>query len=131
MRYWVAFALAVFAVGLPVSASLAQTRPSPDSSQQDLSAVDPIFLLWSRNIARRAAEAENGGLANYMAEAAMHGPTSQAPLVLNNDGSLTFTFKGYRPADIDINGNPSYSFETEVLVNPDRSFEIIYNGPIR
>jgi len=131
MRYWFAFALALFTVGLPVGASLAQLSQTPSSSQQDLSTVDPLFLLWGRNIARRAAEAENGGLVNYMAEAAMHGPTSQAPMVLNSDGSLIFTFKGYRPVDIDTNGNPSYSFETEVLVNPDRSFEIIYNGPIR
>lgn len=131
MRYWLAFCLALGLVGLPLGPGYAQSVTPDDSVEQDLRAIDPIFLLWARNIARRAAEAENGGLGNYMAEAAMHGPTTQAPVIVNDNGSLTFTFKGYRPEAIDINGNPTYSFETEVLINPNRTFEIIYNGPIR
>jgi hypothetical protein len=66
-----------------------------------------------------------------MAEPAMHGPTANAPMVVNEDGSLRFTFKGFRPEDRDINGNPTFSFETEVLINSDRTFQILYNGPIR
>jgi hypothetical protein len=131
MRYWFALMLGFVMLGLPMGAVYAQMTTPNSTSEQDLSTVDPIFLLWGRNIARRAAEAENGGLGNYIAEASMHGPTSQAPLVLNDDGSLTFTFKGYRPEDIDFNGNPTYSVETEVRVNPDRTFAVVYNGPIR
>ncbi|PSN11571.1 hypothetical protein C7293_23840 [filamentous cyanobacterium CCT1] len=66
-----------------------------------------------------------------MAEPAMHGPTANAPVVINEDGSLLFTFKGFRPEERDVNGDPIYSFETEVLVNPNRTFEVLYNGPIR
>ena len=131
MRYWFVLMLGLGLVGLPGAFTYAQTPVPAASAEQDLSTVDPVFLLWARNIARRAAEAENGGLANYVAEASMHGPTSQAPLVLNDDGSITFMFKGFRPEDIDINGDPTYSFETEVLVTPGRTFEVIYNGPIR
>jgi len=131
MRNWFLLPLIVLVAGLPVGAGMAQSMSPTADPAQDLSTIDPIFLLWSRNIARRAAEAENGGLANYMAEASMHGPTSQAPLILNEDGSITYVFKGYRPGDIDFNGNPTFSIETEVLVNPDRTFEVVYNGPIR
>jgi hypothetical protein len=131
MRYLFAVALGLCLIGFSGTVAYAQNSQPASSDSQDLSTVDPIFLLWSRNIARRAAEAENGGLGNYMAEASMHGPTSQAPLVLNDDGSLTFVFKGYRPDAIDFNGNPTFSVETEVLVRPDRTFEVIYNGPIR
>jgi hypothetical protein len=131
MRYLFAVALGLCLIGCSGVVAYAQNSQPASTDSQDLSTVDPIFLLWSRNIARRAAEAENGGLGNYMAEASMHGPTSQAPLVLNDDGSLTFVFKGYRPDAIDFNGNPTFSVETEVLVRPDRTFEVIYNGPIR
>jgi hypothetical protein len=131
MRYLFAVALGLCLIGCSGVVAYAQNSQPASSDSQDLSTVDPLFLLWSRNIARRAAEAENGGLGNYMAEASMHGPTSQAPLVLNDDGSLTFVFKGYRPDAIDFNGNPTFSVETEVLVRPDRTFEVIYNGPIR
>ena len=133
MRYWIALILGLCLAGFSAAETLGQSQPidSAPAREQDLSTVNPIFLLWARNIARRAAEAENGGLANYMAESSMHGPTTMAPLVVNDDGSLTFTFKGFRPEDIDMNGTPTYSFETEVLINPNRTFEIIYNGPIR
>lgn len=131
MRYWLAFTLGLCLAGLPLAETWAQSNPPAAPSQPDLSDIDPLFLLWARNIARKAAEAENGGLANYIAESAMHGPTTQAPLVINEDGSLTFTFKGYRPQDIDARGIPRFSVETEVRVNRDRTFEIIYNGPIR
>ena len=130
MRYWLVLALALGVVGLSPTSAPAQAPADPvtASPQGD---VDPLFLLRGRNIARAAAETANGGLGNYMAEPAMHGPTANAPVVINEDGSLLFTFKGFRPADRDINGDPIYSFETEVLVNPDRTFEVLYNGSLR
>ncbi|MGG6237105.1 hypothetical protein ACQ4N7_00570 [Nodosilinea sp. AN01ver1] len=130
MRYWLVLALALGVVGLSPTSAPAQAPadPATSSPQGD---VDPLFLLRGRNIARAAAETANGGLGNYMAEPAMHGPTANAPVVINEDGSLLFTFKGFRPEDRDINGDPIYSFETEVLVNSDRTFQILYNGPIR
>jgi hypothetical protein len=130
MRNWLLLALALGVVGLSPTRTPAQSPAAPDLPQIQAD-VDPLFLLRGRNIARSAAETANGGLMNYMAESAMHGPTAQAPMVINEDGSLLFTFKGFRPEDRDLNGSPIFSFETEVLVNLDRTFEILYNGPIR
>jgi hypothetical protein len=133
MRNWLLLALAPLAlgvVGLSPTRTLAQPPADPALPQIQADA-DPLFLLRGRNIARSAAETANGGLMNYVAEPAMHGPTARAPMVINEDGSLLFTFKGFRPTDRDLNGNPIFSFETEVLVNLDRTFEILYNGPIR
>ncbi|MFQ4140157.1 hypothetical protein PGN35_027975 [Nodosilinea sp. PGN35] len=130
MRYWLVLALALGLVSLSQTSTPAQSSATPASSSPQ-GDVDRLFVLRGRNIARAAAEAANGGLENYMAEPAMHGPTANAPVVISEDGSLLFTFKGFRPEDRDINGDPTFSFETEVLVNPDRTFAILYNGPLR
>jgi hypothetical protein len=113
---------------IPNTPALAQTL-SP--AEQVLEDTDRLFLLWARNIARGAAEQANGGLEFYRAEPAMHGPPLEAPFVVNDDGTLTFTFLGYDPLDLGLDGTPIYSVETEVLVFPNRTFEVIYNGPIR
>lgn len=130
MRYWLVLALALSVVGIFHTSTPAQSPAAP-ASPQPQSEVDQLFLTRGRNIARAAAETANGGLGNYMAEPAMHGPTANAPVVVNEDGSLRFTFKGFRPEARDSNGNPIYSFETEVLINPDRTFQVVYNGSIR
>ncbi|MEO1068184.1 MAG: hypothetical protein AAFW95_03570 [Cyanobacteria bacterium J06638_6] len=130
MRYWLVLALALSLVGVSSNSTPAQS-PADPATPETQGSIDPIFVLWGRNVARGAAENANGGLMSYMAEPAMHGPTSKAPLVINEDGSLLFTFKGFRPGDRNANGDPIFSFETEVLVNPDRTFAVLYNGPIR
>lgn len=130
MRYWLILAFALGVVGVSSASTPAQSSADPSSPQTEVS-ISPIFVLWGRNVARGAAETANGGLENYMAEPAMHGPTSKAPLVINEDGSLVFTFRGFRPEDRDLDGDPIFSYETEVLINPDRTFEVLYNGPIR
>lgn len=54
-------------------------------------------LNRAKNLARQAAEKANGGLGNYRAEDAMHGPAAEAPFVENDDGTVTFDFVGSRP----------------------------------
>ena len=54
-------------------------------------------LLRARNLARQAAESYNGGLQYYRADNSMHARIAQAPCIENDNGSWTFTFKGFRP----------------------------------
>lgn len=54
-------------------------------------------LLRARNLARQAAEAYNGGLQYYRAENSMHARIAQAPCIENDNGTWTFTVKGFRP----------------------------------
>ncbi|MFP4099106.1 hypothetical protein [Coleofasciculus sp.] len=104
---------------------IAQTSPrSPASSP----AIDPgyyIDLNRAKNLARQAAEQINGGLRQYRAEAAMHGPVQDAPYTENEDGSVTFTFKGRPP------GATRYTVETSVTVNQTNGrVTVNYNRPI-
>jgi len=95
-------------------------------AQKDTLSPDLIlFLNRAKNIARMAAERENGGLGNYRAERSMHGPATDAPYKVNGDGSVTFTFKGTRP------GEDTPSYESVVTVSKDDTVKIDYNGPVR
>ncbi len=84
-----------------------------------------VDLNRAKNLARQAAEAANGGLKYYRAEASMHGPAAQCPYVDNGD-SWTFTFLGGRP------GSTVMTTESVVTVykNTPRVV-VVYNGAIR
>ncbi|EKQ68159.1 hypothetical protein OsccyDRAFT_2675 [Leptolyngbyaceae cyanobacterium JSC-12] len=84
-----------------------------------------LDLNRAKNLARQAAEAANGGLKYYRAEASMHGPAAQCPYVDNGD-SWTFTFLGGRP------GSTVMTTESVVTVykNTPRVV-VVYNGAIR
>lgn len=133
MRYWLALTLGLCLTGMPVAAVQAQSGPVvefTDASGRTATA-NARFLIWAKNVARQAAEVENGGLEVYRAEGAMHGPFIDTPFTIGDNGSLIFTFQGYRPWDINANGVADYTIESQVVVTPDRQFEIIYNGPMR
>jgi hypothetical protein len=87
---------------------------------------DALALNRAKNYARQAAESLNGGLSNYRAEPAMHGPSSDAPYTDNGNGAWTFTFLGGRP------GSGILDVETVVTVSHDgETVNIDYNGLIR
>lgn len=92
---------------------------------QDAVKADPFFLTRAKNLARQAAERENGGLSQYRAETSMYGPAIDSPHVENEDGSVTFSFKGGAP------GFVSPTLETVATVAPAGIVTIGYNGPIR
>ncbi|KAI9134624.1 hypothetical protein ON05_015980 [Acaryochloris sp. CCMEE 5410] len=110
--------------------SAQETVESPRYSQplviaQDAVKADPFFLTRAKNLARQAAERENGGLSQYRAETSMYGPAIDSPHVENEDGSVTFSFKGGAP------GFVSPTLETVATVSPAGIVTIGYNGPIR
>jgi hypothetical protein len=81
-----------------------------------------VDLNRAKNLARQAAEEANGGLNNYRAEESMHGNPNNAPYVLNEDGSYTFTFRGRRPNSM------TFTVESVVTVTPDGTVRIDSNS---
>jgi hypothetical protein len=83
-------------------------------------------LNRAKNLARQAAERANGGLNNYRAEDAMHGPAAEAPFTDNGDGTVTFAFVGSRP------GSGTPVFQTIATVELETgTVQLDYNGPIQ
>lgn len=125
MRQFVAFSkvlLLPLCLGIGQVAVYAQSSPSVTPPPQ---ATDPFFLTRAKNLARQAAERQNGGLRLYRAEAAMYGPAIDAPSQQNSDGSVTFTFKGGAP------GFVTPTVETIATVTPQGLVSLQYNGPLR
>ncbi len=88
--------------------------------------INPIDLQRAKNLARQTGERINGGLGRYRAESSMHGPAAASPFRVNDDGTVTFTFKGGAP------GFVTPTVESEIKVNPANwTIEVLYNGPIR
>ncbi len=101
-------------------ASVQVTTPGSEGS------IHPMDLQRAKNLARQTGERINGGLGRYHAESAMHGPAAASPVRVNDDGTVTFTFKGGPP------GFVTPTVESEIKVNPANwAIEVLYNGPIR
>ncbi|MGF1525150.1 MAG: hypothetical protein ACFBSF_22725 [Leptolyngbyaceae cyanobacterium] len=113
----------------PIRSGVQTDRATPSTLGKDTTVteacLDRITLIGAKNLARQTAEAENGGLSQYRAELAMHGPAADAPFVENEDGSLTFTFQGRRPESLE------YSIESVITITPSGEVIIEYNGPVR
>lgn len=125
MRQFVTFSQVLL---LPMCLGIGQIAvhaQSPPSTTPPPKAADPFFLTRAKNLARQAAERQNGGLRLYRAEAAMYGPAIDAPSRQNSDGSVTFTFKGGAP------GFVTPTVETIATVTPQGSVNLQYNGPLR
>lgn len=102
---------AAIAAALPAQAQTSQE--SVLVAQSDIGEIIEYYtnLGRAKNLARQAAESTNGGLGEYRAEEAMHGPVGESPYVDNGDGTVTFTIQGRRPE------SSVYTIETVVTVN--------------
>lgn len=119
------------AVALGISPAIAQSQFEPSTCAAKAIASDNAVaqinaLGRARNVARQAAEAANGGLGVYRAEAAMHGALSAAPCVDNGDGTWTFTIRGGAP------GFVTPTRETVITVDSSSwNVKVDYNGSVR
>ncbi|MGI0487283.1 hypothetical protein ACN4EK_17710 [Pantanalinema rosaneae CENA516] len=87
--------------------------------------VNILAVGRAKNLARQAAESANGGLGNYHAENAMHGPIGGVNCTANDNGTMTFTFQGGRP------GFTTPTVQTTVTVDPANwTVTVDSNGPI-
>ncbi|HEY9618630.1 MAG TPA: hypothetical protein V6C64_17430 [Microcoleaceae cyanobacterium] len=122
--------LAISSIGAqaqPVGfASDGKTNPCVDKARTSDNPTASILAVGrAKNIARQAAELANGGLGNYHAEDAMHGPIGGVPCVVNDNGTMTFTFKGGKP------GFTTPTIQTTVTVDPTNwNVKVDSNGPI-
>jgi hypothetical protein len=127
-RMWQCLVLLMVGVGFstPVLAQLVISPRSPLSVPITESAQWSGQLNRAKNLARQAAERVNGGLNNYRAEDAMHGPAAEAPFVENGDGTITFSFVGSRP------GTNRPTVQTIATVELSTGFvQLDYNGEIQ
>ena len=112
-----------FLTGGITSPLLAQVNIPAEAVQP--SEADIHFLARAKNLARQAGINANGGLNAYRPELSMFGPALESPYTRNADGSVTFKFLGAVP------GAAVFDKETEAIVNPDSSVNVVYNGPVR
>ncbi|MEM9566896.1 MAG: hypothetical protein AAF974_01205 [Cyanobacteria bacterium P01_E01_bin.34] len=101
-----------------------QSSPTDRTAEVAQASFTTGTITVSKNLARQAAERANGGLENYRAEPAMHGPALDAPY---QDGGDTwiFTFRGGAPGE-------NFTVESEIAVNKTSlAIDILYNGPLR
>lgn len=126
---WMFCLLTLGVLSIDIPSAMAQLVITPRTTLP-LSVTDSAEragqLNRAKNLARQSAEKANGGLGNYRAEDAMHGPAAESPFVENADGTVTFDFVGSRP------GTDTPSIQTIATVNLETGeVRLDYNGPIR
>jgi hypothetical protein len=110
-----------------VPSSLQKNKSLSPSKDRDIDTnlKNLIKLNRAKNLARQAAEQANGGLRLYRAEPIMHQAGEDTYYKTNNDGSITFTFKG-RLANESV-----FTILSVVTVDLDREIVTMnYNGEI-
>jgi hypothetical protein len=114
--------LGLLAVVTPVQKANAQGQQVEPGTMVIQNVID---LNRAKNLARQAAEKENGGLGMYRAEPIMHGPATLTNHV-ENENSWTFTFYGSPPP------YTTPMIESVVTVSKDgERVTIEYNGSVR
>lgn len=126
---WIVYPLVLASLAVGISPAAAQLVITPRTTLPltiTESAERAGQFNRAKNLARQAAERANGGLSNYRAEDAMHGPAAEAPFVDNGNGTITFNFVGSRP------GSDTPIYQTIATVNLESGqVNLDYNGSIR
>ncbi|QDZ41396.1 hypothetical protein FRE64_00705 [Euhalothece natronophila Z-M001] len=78
----------------------------------------------AKNLARQAAEQENGGLGQYRAEPAMHGPVEETNYEEIEDGVWRFTIRGREI------GSDDFTIQTVVTVDEQANVTVESNEEI-
>lgn len=120
------FVVCVIGVNIPVQVMSQEDLILTQKTDSPEIIVNPIDLNRAKNYARQAAERANGGLSNYRAEPAMHGPAFDSPYYNNANGTITFSFYGSQP------GSSKFIYESIITISlDDFSVYVEYNGLIR
>jgi len=111
-------------ISFPFSVQGQTSSEEPASVEMKLNEI--IKLNRAKNLARQAGEKANGGLSQYRAEQAMHGPVQSTNYQELAEGVWEFTFLGRRPS------STQYTIESVVVVDTNTNeITVEYNGPIR
>lgn len=105
---------------LPLQAQKLPDQKSPDLIQSQ----ELINIQRAKNLARQAAEKENGGLGKYRAEPAMHGPVAETNHEEIEDGVWLFTIRG-REVD-----SEEFTIKTVVRVDQEGNVTVESNEEI-
>ena len=93
--------------------------------------TEQLALNAAKNEARQMAEATNGGLGVYRAEAAMHGAAIDSPCELVGRNTWRFTIRGGEPAAVALEEEyTTLSVVTVQGTGRDRTVTVDYNRPI-
>lgn len=121
--------------GMPQARS--QEAGSPDilSCQDVKNREESEALQRAQNLARQAAESENGGLGRYQAEAAMFNSRVASDTVtcqFDRAAQLfTFRFLGGEPGWVQKGLQPTVESVVSVTTSKPPEIRVDYNGPIR
>lgn len=83
-----------------------------------------INIKRAKNLARQAAEKENGGLGEYRAESAMHGPVEETNHEEIEEGVWRFTIRGREV------GSDELTIKTVVIVDEEGNVTVESNEEI-
>ncbi|MEM8614037.1 MAG: hypothetical protein AAGF93_18585 [Cyanobacteria bacterium P01_H01_bin.105] len=122
----------VMGIAMPVSAQAVEKQtPASETACVATTPAAQIALNAAKNEARQMAEATNGWLTAYRAEASMHGAAVDSPCEMLGPDTWRFTFRGGEPTAVVV--SEDYTLLSVVTVQGtggNRTVTLDYNGPI-
>jgi hypothetical protein len=120
---------------MPSALAQQEAMPALRSCADVRSREESEALQRARNLARQAAERENGGLSRYQAEAAMSNSqvASETVICQYDPMAQTFTFRflGGEASWVQKGKQPTIESVVSVTSTKPPQIRVDYNGPIR